>query len=244
MPSLDALQRAAGAKAAAEKAAAAPPAIVPSIPGAASPGTPDLRTAQAEVKQAADAEAAAAALVMEADAHVAGAREARTRFDGLAARATRAIADRLKARDRTPLPAELAEARRAGLDADQALAEAEAVAALLCDEHRTTALELEVARGRLAAAVDTVMQQKAVELVGRMRAAEAEAGRLRGLALGVMTSRPISAPPVSWDVAQLTHEPVHPFLMESAGPGWKDSGRAWNAFRDALLTDADAVGPA
>lgn len=216
---------------------------VPSLPGVAFPELPDLRAAQEAMKAAAGAEAAAAVLVMEAGQRVATAKEAKARYDSLASKAVRLIADRLKARDRSPLPAELAEAWRAGLDAVEAVAQTEAVTAILRDEHRAAALEAEVARDRLAAAVDAAMQRQAKELVARMRLAEAEAGRLRALALGLMTARPVTAPAVGWDVAQIVHEPVHPFLMESAGPGWKDSARVWNGFRDALLTDADAVGP-
>lgn len=244
MPSLAALQQIAAAKAAAASVAA-PPAAVPAVPGAAAPAPEpvDLRTAQQAMKQAADAEAAAAELVMQAGERVAASRQAQTRLDGMATRAVRLLADKLRTRDASPLPAELADARRATFDADQAVAECEGVAQLLRDEHQVAAREAEVARDRLAAAVDARMQAMAKVLVQRMREAEAEAGRLRALALGLMTARPITAPAVGWDVAQLVHEAKHAHMMESAGPGWKDSARVWNAYRDALLTDAGAVGP-
>lgn len=203
----------------------------------------ELRAAQDAMRQAAAAEAAAAVLVMEAGERVATAKAARVRYDGLASKAVRLIADRLKARDRTPLPDDLAEARRAGLDAAEAVAQTEAVAAILRDEHQVAARDAEAARDRLATAVDAKMQAAARELIARMRATEAEAGRLRGLAVGLSQARPITAPAVDWDIGQIVHEPQHPHLLAGAGPGWKDVTAAWHHYRDALLTDADAVGP-
>ena len=46
-----------------------------------------------------------------------------------------------------------------------------------------------------------------------------------------------------WTITSLVHEPLHGVLVGMAETGWQAKAGQWNAYRDALMVDADAGFP-
>lgn len=201
-----------------------------------------LRTAQEVAAGAARAAQAARWLVERAAQQVSEAEAALAVFEGLDAAVAAWRAGLLKAGGaavRELMPPDLAESRRARADAAEDLADATATATLLAVDAKEADAVAEQAAGAVRSAMDAVMQAVASELLGSMRQAEAEAGRLRVVVMAMSGARPVSDPPLPWTLSQVTHEPLHPLMLDVAQLHRPAATDAWNAFRTALEADPD-----
>ncbi len=224
---------------------AAPPGSAPALDAAdlAHAAKARLRAAQDAAAAAAWAGERAAEAAARALAAVAEARRGVLAYADLDSRVADHQAGLLRAGSavRVPLPAELADARRAKFEAEVELADADAAHELLERESREAAAAVVAAGAVLAVAVDAILQLRCLELVSEMRSTEARAGVLRGLVAGLSASRSSTQPALAWGIQQISYDPQHPHLVDAAGPAWRQATAAWSGFRDRLMADASAT---
>jgi hypothetical protein len=150
-------------------------------------------------------------------------------------------ADRLRSGMGGPadLPLELAEARSRQALSGQELADAERAAAFLEQDAEQVRRTVTEARTELAAAVDAVRVEVAMQQVEQLKAVELDAARRRAVLTAFLNSRTGVDGAVPWPVQEIVHDPAHGLLLDRAPPGSADSA-VWVAFGRTLLADADA----
>ncbi len=207
---------------------------------------PKLREAQGRATGTASAAQEARWLLERAAAHVSSCCAALDGFRDLDGKVAEAGAAALRAGDvtgRAALPADLVADRRARADALEDHGDALATHGLLEADAGAAAAADAAARDVLAKAADQAMQRTALDMVAELRDVEAKAGRLRALIGGLSAARSVNDPPLNWSVSQVTYDPVHPYMVEGAGPNWAGAATTWRAYRAALELDADASLP-
>jgi len=222
----------------ARRQADAPPPAAPEpvpVPDAGAEARAKLRGAQGRAAETAQAAQAARWLLARAAAHVSSCCAALDGFRDLDGKVAEAGA--------AALPADLVADRRAKAEALEDHGDALATHALLEADARAAAAADAEARDVLAKAADQAMQRTALDMVAELRDVEAEAGRLRALIGGLSAARSVNDPPLNWSVSQVTYDPVHPYMVEGAGPNWAGAAATWRAYRAALELDANASLP-
>jgi len=228
------------------QADAPPPAAPEPVPDAGAAARMKLRQAQGHAADTGKAAQEARWLLERAQGHVSSCCASLDRFadlDGRVAEAGRAALQAGGPAGRAALSAEMLADRAARAAALEDHADSLATAALLEGDAGAAAAADAEARDVLRAAADLVAQCVGLQVVAELRRHEQAAGELRGLLAGLTTSRTSADGPVMWPITQVSLDRQHVFLVDNAGPGWREAGTRWTALRAALALDADAELP-